>query len=485
MKRWLWILFLTGEITVPASGFHLPANDSGRVVIRGTDPGYSGKILFLTIEPSPFSSLPYRAREIQCDDSGSFRATFDLPEGRVIYLNTGIYEAYLFVRPGFNYRVKLPVYRELAYIDQVSPYFKPLSLPLMILDRRSIETGITTDGPEDVNHRVARFDSLFHIVNEQVIMNRRLGVDSKLDSLVRRLETIYPEDTSDYFTAHRKYRYGFLQLNEGKTGLAAISREFLGPSIRDSHPGFMELFRTMFKDFLVYYARTPEGKELPGQINHHHDLQAVRNTLTGHPAVWNDTVADMILLQELPSLFYGGFYHKASILILLDSMTSHPVREDFLAYSRELNERLSSLLTGHSPPHISMADLLGKPYHLEDSKGRYVYLMFCTPEHYGCMTEYPFLRSYHQRLSEYLEVITIMVATTREEVIDFMSRNGYEWRAFYFGDQPGILEDYLIKAFPTAYLIGPDGRMVLSPASMPSDGLEQQLFRIMRSRGEL
>jgi hypothetical protein len=403
----------------------------------------------------------------------------------VIYLNTGIYEAYLYVQPGFDYRVKLPAYRELAYSDRVSPYFQPLSLPLRILDRRSIRSGITVDGPEDVNHRVARFDSLFHIVNEQVILNRRLGTESNLDSMVRRLENLYPDDTSGYFTAHRKYRYGFLRLNEGKTGLADISREFLGPVIRDSHPGFMELFRTMFKDFLIYYARTPEGAELSGQINRHHDLQAVRTTLTSHPAVWNETVADMILLQELPSLFYGGFYHKASILILLDSMTSRPVREDFIGYSRELGERLSSLLTGHSPPGISMTDLRGRSYSLKDSQGRYVYLMFCTPEHYGCMTEYPFLRSYHNRLSEYLEVITIMVAATREEVTGFMSRNGYDWRAFYFGDQPGILEDYLIKAFPTAYLIGPDGRLVLSPASMPSDGLEQQLFRIMRSKGEI
>ena len=485
MKSLLIERCLTVSISILFSGSILAQPEQQRAMIRGEDPEYSGKALYLSTDPNPFSRLPDHSEEVRVDPSGSFSTEFSLPSGKVIYLSTGVYEAHLYVRPGFEYAVNLPAYREMAYTDRVSPYFQPISLPLEVLERRSLSTGRTVTGREDVNHRMAVFDSAFHRINEQVILNRRMEISSNIDSMVQVLEAIYPDDTTDYFTDYRRYRYGILRLNEGRTGLAAISENFLGPSIQEGHPGFMELFRSMFRDFLVYYSRTPEGRELTAQINRNHDLREVRRILTGHAAVWNDTLADMILLQELPSLFYGGSYHKKAVLILLDSMISHPVKDEFTAYAGELRERLSSLMVGHSPPPLKMTSLEGDPYQLKDSRGRYVYLMFCTPEHYGCMMEYPFLNSYHKRLSEYLEVVTVMVASNREEVAGFMSRNDYGWKALYFEEQPGILEDYLIKAFPTAFLVGTDGKLLLSPALLPSDGLEQQLFRIMRSRGEI
>jgi len=111
--------------------------------------------------------------------------------------------------------------------------------------------------------------------------------------------------------------------------------------------------------------------------------------------------------------------------------------------------------------------------------------MFCTPDHYGCMMEYPFLESYIPKHSDYLEVVCVMVAEHPEQVGAFMERNLYHWKALYYGGENGILDNYLVKAFPVAYLIGPDGNLILSPAPLPTDGFEQQLFRIMRSRGEI
>jgi hypothetical protein len=120
-----------------------------------------------------------------------------------------------------------------------------------------------------------------------------------------------------------------------------------------------------------------------------------------------------------------------------------------------------------------------------DFKGKYTYLFFCTPDHYGCMMEYPYLQSYQEKHAAYLKVVSIMVADGKEQLKAFMDRNGYEWEILYYGDDRDVLNDYQIKAFPTAYLIGPDGKLVLSPSPLPSDGFEQQLFRIMRSRGEI
>ena len=142
-------------------------------------------------------------------------------------------------------------------------------------------------------------------------------------------------------------------------------------------------------------------------------------------------------------------------------------------------------MVGHAPPRFILRDTDGNEYTPSCSGGKYVYLFFCTPDHYGCMTEYPYLNSYHTRHSEYLEIVTVIVAREESLVAEFMKRNGYSWRAAYYGDQDGLLGDYQVKAFPAAYLLDRNGNLLLSPAPLPSDGFEQYLFRIMRSRGEI
>jgi peroxiredoxin len=444
------------------------------VTISGTAAQYKGVSIEVSIPGNPFLDEPQFSETVVCDSLGHFRFELEPDTDVMIQLRTGIYNAGLFVEPGHQYEVLLPAYRELAYTDRISPYYEPLRIHLKVLGN-----------PGDLNHEIYRFDSLFFTLNEQVILSRRSGEDPHADSIIACLTAEFSQVTSPWFRAYVRYKSGMLALNAGRTGLESISREYLGPEVRESHPAFLELFNAMFKDFLVYYNRTTEGEGIRHQINRTHSLDSLRGIILSHPAVWNDTLADLILLQELPVLFYRGDFHKEAILILLDSMEADPVNPRYETYARQLREKLSSLVIGHPPPPFTLQGTDGRTYTLDDFRGKYIYLMFCTPDHYGCMIEYPFLNSYCLKHAAYLEVVTVMVAKTKEQVDAFMERNKYKWKALFWDDQTGLLTDYGIRAFPVAYLIGPDGKLVLSPAPLPSDGFEQQLFRIMRSRGEL
>jgi len=455
------------------------------VSIEALNPGYSGKAIHAVVAWNPFMTTHEYVSRVICDEEGRFELSMELESARVVQFETGIYQAYLYMEPGFRYVVELPEYQEKEFSDQISPFFQAVVLPLTVLSRISLTTGEVLDGKQDINYSIASFDTLFAMANNEVVQNRRTHKTSDLDSIISSLESGFSGDTLLFFSTYRKYRYGVLRLNEGLTGLEDISREYLGPEVREWHPGFIELFRAMFQDFIYYYGRTPEGKPLFGYINRSQDLDSARQVILQHPAVWNDTLADMILLQDLSEVFYRGDFHKEAILILLDSMIQDPVSPDFGVFATQVRDKLASLVTGHPPPPFSLSDLSGNPCTLEDFRGKYVYLFFGTPDHYGCMMEYPFLQSYHEKHSDYLQVLTIMVSEDREKLDDFMQRNGYAWKVLHYEGQPGLLVDYLVRAFPTAYLIGPDGNLILSPSSLPSDGFEQQLFRIMRSRGEI
>ncbi len=348
-------------------------------VIKGTDPGYKGIQITLTVAGHPFMENPLYEAAVVCDSLGTFRIEAEVNRGVMVRLRAGIYDAGLYVEPGKIYEILLPPYKELVYAERISPFFEPLKVPLKVWG-----------DPGDINHQIYRFDSLFHNLNEQVILSRRMGKDNPADSLAAELSAQFSSGTSAWFDAYRKYKTGILHLNAGRTGLESLSRHYLGPEIREMHPAFLELFGAMFKDFLVYYNRTKEGEGIRYQINRTHHLDSLRKSVMRHPAVWNDTLADLILLQELPAMFYRGDFHKEAILILLDSMEAHPVKPAFARYAAEWRDKLASLVIGYPPPPFCLTATDGRSYSPGDFKGKYTYLIFCTPEHYGCMMEYPF-----------------------------------------------------------------------------------------------
>lgn len=446
---------------------------SQEVYIFGKDPSYSGVSIHYAIPDHPYLENSGISGTLLCDSLGAFRLKLEPDSECSIRLMAGIYEARIHIEPGKTYELQLPPYREVAYAERISPYFEPLEVSLKVSAQA-----------DELNMQIFRFDSAFNRVNEQVILARRRGTEPMADTMIERLDREFPP-ASAWFNAHARHKKGILKLNEGITKLDQISVDFLGNTVQEMHPAYQELFGTMFKDFLIYYNRTREGEGLRYHINRTHNLDSLRRIISTHPAVTNDTICDLILLQELPSMFYRGDFHKEAILILLDSMESNPVKTAYAFYAGALRDKLSSLLPGYPPPDFRLTATDGTLWSPADFKGKYTYLMFCTPDHYGCMMEYPFLNSYISKHSEYLEVVCIMVAEYPEQVGAFMERNNYHWKALYYGDDKGILDNFLVKAFPVAYLLGPDGNIILSPSPLPSDGFEQQLFRIMRSREEI
>lgn len=463
-----------------------PMDSTGQSAsIKALDPAYAGKSIHTVIAWNPFITVNEYSHSADFDANGAFTLDIPLASPRVVQFETGLYQLYLYMEPGFHYEVELPEYMEKRWHEQISPFYQALSMPLEVRSRTSRSTGESIDGSRDINHVITEFDSLFVLSNAEVISHRKQGQALDTDSIIRKLEDAFSSDSSDFFRDYRRFRYGILKLNEGSTSLVELSRNYLGPVVQEWHPGFVELFRALFKDFIFYQLESRQDQNFRNLVNRNQDLDRARKMIREHPAVWSDTLAEMILMQEFSELFYRGEYHKEAILIMLDSMGTDPVSPRFGTYAEQLKLKLSSLVIGHSPPAIALEDLQGKTRSLKGFEGKYTYLFFGTTDHYGCMMEYPFLQSYMQKHSAYLNVVVVMASENRSQLQSFMERNGYSWTVLHYEGQPGIFNDYMIRAYPSAYLIDRDGKLLLSPATLPSEGFEQQLFRIMRSRGEI
>jgi len=83
---------------------------------------------------------------------------------------------------------------------------------------------------------------------------------------------------------------------------------------------------------------------------------------------------------------------------------------------------------------------------------------------------------------------------TFKNMRDFRNISGYRWDFLHFGNQYEVMSDYDVRIFPTAFLIDPEGKMVLSPAPVPmpvfnptpqggANHLERTLWQELNSKG--
>jgi hypothetical protein len=95
------------------------------------------------------------------------------------------------------------------------------------------------------------------------------------------------------------------------------------------------------------------------------------------------------------------------------------------------------------------------------------------------------LTSLNQKHKDRLTILTIATDPEEQGFRQFLEKNNYSWKFLHYNNQPDILKDYDIRAFPTYFLIGPDGKLIFSPALSPGENFEMQLFEAMKARGDL
>jgi hypothetical protein len=84
-----------------------------------------------------------------------------------------------------------------------------------------------------------------------------------------------------------------------------------------------------------------------------------------------------------------------------------------------------------------------------------------------------------------LQIVTILLDNDKNVIKSFLARSNYQWKFLHYGNQATIIKDYDIRAFPTYYLIDPDGNLALSPSPSPSEDFEAHFFKVLRARGDI
>jgi peroxiredoxin len=448
-----------------------------QISITGNAPSYAGTKLEIACTGDWITGKEEVLGSCMVNDSGYFSTTLALGMTRQIFLHLGAYLGYFFAEPGRTYQLVLPERREKTPEEILNPYFHP----------EEIHLGIANFSQDDLNMQVVMFEDAYNPFYEKHVNNVFTGTDiQKLEADIQNMEKPFQNQKGEFFRNFRRYRYGMLKLLANQQKVQSLSDEYFNNQpVLYHNPAYADLFNQVFNKYFIFYSRTEEGKQIYVDINQKGSYKALQSTLLKNTNFSNDTLKELVILKQVHDEFYGNQFSRTGLLNILDSLvnsTQIPVHRQM---GMAIKQKITRLLSGYEPPAFELHDTDGKLVKLQDFRGRYVYLNFCTCQSYSCLNEFNSLAKLYVRFKENLTIITIATDPMEEVLRQFLAKNRYDWKFLLYEHQPDVLKEYDIRAYPTYFLIGPDGKLIYSPAPSPAEDFEKKLFDVMKSRGDL
>lgn len=437
---------------------------SAPVKISGKAAEYAHNSIELNIYHDFISEETIRLGDIRFNAEGFFEIEFDLTEISLCFADFDGYHGMIYLEPGKSYQLLFPPKRKLTEAQKRNPFTKP----------EPVWFGISKPANNDLNILIQQFEMAYSKYEneyfDQIFVNQS---GSLVDTVKQKLGREFPKTSNSFFELHKLYRKANLEfaLHQGK------STTFTESYFRNTKPvynlgAYSNLFNQVFLNYFSFLENTTHHTVIKNMINTA-KLQLLDEYFQKE-LNFNKELAHWVLLKSIKDAYYSGNFNKASILKMLDQTkelgwSSYEQKTALL-----IRKKLTYLTSGTLPPSISLKDLTGKTVRFSDFPNTYIYLHFTDPKNSVCRQHLDALKTIAGRYKGKIAIINVI-----PEQANF--KNTAEWAGIFATTGNNIKETYKVKTVPNSFLIGKDGKLLLSPAPNPIDGLDRQLGQILKS----
>lgn len=461
---------------------------AAETVFQGRAVSYAGEKLFFLSYSDMISFRETTLASCTVSDSGEFKCTAVLDETRLIFIKLGVYNCIFYAEPGLVYQLQLPQKREKTEAEQMNPYFEDITIHLIA--KPVGVTGSRTLLPEreELNLLIRSFNDTFNPFYYKYVVNAYMNTvdQQEIKDAIQTITGPFTDIKHPFFKTYMEYRLGLLKHYGAQQSSSRIIADYFNmKNVCYYNPAYMELFNEIFYGYFETFATDNPQVNLSQTINREINFDKLVTQLQKEKALTNDTLLEMVLIKNFYDCFYKENYSKPAILILMDSLNAKTNIAFHKSVISEIKHQITRLLTGSEPPPFKLYDKDSLLLGLDDFTDKYIYLMFCNSFSYYCIREFELLSDLNSRHSKYLAIITILVDDNWQSMRDLLKANNYNWTFLHYSLHPEIITEYEVKAYPSYYLIGRDGKLIASPAPSPLEGFEQYLFKTMRARGDI
>lgn len=467
---------MTGRIILPIILIGI-VSDAFAITISGINETYAGQQIEIVIPQDPFTGIDTIISSLIADETGFFTTELQITEITQVFMVSGIYNMFLFVEPGKDYKVILPPFEPLTEEKRFNPYFNP------------VEVHLTTEkfNEDDINILIRMFlDAYQPYYNKH--LNKVFG-DKNFEQLNKDIAIIdkpFKKSGNEFFNNYRYYKYGMLRFLAYQHKSKALSDQFFKDKpFLYNNPAYIELFDMLYKEYFTHFSRADDNKTLSRALTQSRTYQDVKLALGADSVIKPAELLNMVILKCLYDEFYDDNYPRSALLTVLDSFIEDVKINKQVKIAQNIRDKVTRLMVGFEPPPFNLYSADSIHFTLDSLKGKFVYLNFCSCFSYSCLNEFVMLQKLYDRHKQYIEIVTIIIDKNYDAVQSFLTKSGYSWTFLQYQNQPEVLEQYDIRAFPTYYLIDNEGKLAISPARTPAEGFEIQLFKQLKAKGIL
>jgi len=437
---------------------------SASVKISGKAPEYAKNSIELYVLHDFITEEKIKLGTIHFNAEGAFNVEVEMAETNLCMADFDGYHGMIYLEPGKSYPIVFPPKRTLTESQKRNPFIKP----------DPVWFGISTSDKNELNFKIQQFEQEYAKL-ENKYFDRIFVNHSKLlvDTVKLKLDAEFPKTNLAFFESHKFFRKANLDfaLNQGK------SAEFMETYFSKIKPlynlaAYSVIFNQVFMDYFSMLTNVANSAEIRNSINSA-NLPKL-DELFQKKLNFNKELSHLVLLKSMNDAYYSKQFSKASILKLLNQVKS-PEWSDYEQKTAQLiSSKLTHLTSGTNPPAIALKNLSGQKVNFSDYPNTYIYLHFTDPKNSICRQHLDALKAISARYKEKLIIINVI-----PENKGFKNDSG--WAGLFATTESNIETSYKVKTYPNSFLIGKDGKLLLSPAPNPIDGLDRLLGQLFKS----
>jgi len=478
-----WIIFAKNNmigkriflIVIVLSGF-INNLEALPVRVYGNAQEYKSSTLIFNKYSDRITYLREKVFELNIDEEGNFDTTFDIDEITYVFSEFGVYFAYFYAEPGYEYELVLPPYEEKELADLFNPFFSPQETHL----------GIKNMKETDLNYLIMDFDYYYFRYLEMNYLDvYAQGIKSDVDTFITELNKRYKIYDNKYFQDYRKYRIAALKniaTQKQLEDVLVFANYSKSPVLYDN-PAYMDLFNNIFYNFFDKILTSKDGGILYAIIHYGHSITRLKKFLNAkYYYLRNTQFQELVILKGLNDAFSNKDLAWLPLLLTLDSLflsTEYPIHQRI---AQNIADNTLSMAKGTIAPPFELTDTSGNTVKLSDCRGNYVYLCFANTQSYTCQTEFLMMKKIYEKYKGLCIFVTILTDEDRKKALDFIYKNQLTWDFLFTEINSSTISTYKVTSFPTCFLIDPVGTLVLSPATLPSENIENYLFKIFQPK---
>lgn len=406
---------------------------------------------------------------LHINSDGSFEKSFEIEKPRPVFAYIGIYKIWFIAEPNENYEIVLPDFIEKTMADIYNPYFQPVLLM----------AGMKNQNPNALNKLINQFDYRFNNMLEGNLLSLiSKGKESEVEKYIDSLKVEFSYNESEYFNAWKKFRFATMRrIVYQRNNRYTINHYFNNETIFYQNPAYMNLYLELFKNYFDRFILRDPSNELLTAVNIGKSPHLISKVLSRMFELSDQRLREFVMIKGLQDAYYSKSFKRKSVLIALDSIALKSEFDEHKSIAKNVINDLIYMNEGTTPPDITYENRYGDTFYLAKQKDQNLYIAFFHTELTGCREQIQLLKELALKHEGSFQVKLLVFDENKEKALHNLRRYKLPFEVYFPRNKELVRKQWEIKAFPTYFLIGPDGKLIFSPAAGPHEYFENHFFR--------